>query len=85
MAKVTIADEVAILRFFECGPLDKAETLFTIVADKMRERLRDRGGAGEAAISRRQNAKLWTPQPFQTRRCSVRCCVSHSRCYRPKR
>jgi hypothetical protein len=49
MAKVTIADEVAILRFFECGPLDKAETLFTIVADKMRERLRDRGGAGEAA------------------------------------
>jgi hypothetical protein len=38
MAKTTI-DEVAILRFFETEPLDKATLLFNIVSDKMRTRL----------------------------------------------
>jgi hypothetical protein len=40
MAKPTIADEVQVLRFFESGPIEKAEVLFNIVSEKMRERLR---------------------------------------------
>ena len=40
MAKPTIADEVQVLRFFESGPIEKAEVVFNIVAEKMRERLR---------------------------------------------
>jgi len=39
MAKPTVADEVQVLRFFESGPIEKAEVLFNIVAEKMRERL----------------------------------------------
>lgn len=40
MAKPGIADEVQVLRFFEQGPVEKAEVLFNIVCEKMRERLR---------------------------------------------
>jgi hypothetical protein len=40
MAKAAIADEVQVLRFFEDGPIEKAEVLFNIVSEKMRERLR---------------------------------------------
>ena len=40
MAKPVIADEVQVLRFFETGPIEKAEVLFNIVSEKMRERLR---------------------------------------------
>jgi len=43
MAKPGIADEVQVLRFFEQGSIDKAEVLFNIVSEKMRERLRGEG------------------------------------------
>ena len=39
-------DEVQVLRFFERGPIDKAEAVFHIVREKMRERLRERQGNG---------------------------------------
>ncbi len=37
-----MANEVQILRYFEAGPIDRAELLFSIVAEKMRERLQGR-------------------------------------------
>jgi hypothetical protein len=40
MSKTIIADEVQVLRFFEQGSIEKAEVLFNIVSEKMRERLR---------------------------------------------
>ena len=40
-------DEVQVLRFFEHGPIDKAEAVFNIVSEKMRERLRERRGDGQ--------------------------------------
>ena len=39
MAKPIIVDEVQVLRFFESGPIEKAEVVFNIVSEKMRERL----------------------------------------------
>jgi hypothetical protein len=41
MAKAAIPDEVQVLRFFEEGTIEKAEVLFNIVSEKMRERLRE--------------------------------------------
>lgn len=38
MPKAHMAQEVAILNFFEEAPLDKAEMLFNIVKEKMRAR-----------------------------------------------
>jgi hypothetical protein len=38
MPKAPMAQEVAILNFFEEAPVDKAEMLFNIVKDKMRAR-----------------------------------------------
>ena len=40
MAKPAITDEVQVLRFFETGPIEKAEAVFNIISEKMRERLR---------------------------------------------
>jgi hypothetical protein len=40
MAKPAIADEVAVLRFFEEEPIEAARVLFNIVSEKMRQRLR---------------------------------------------
>lgn len=42
MAKPVVADEVQVLRFFEAGSIEKAEVLFNIVSEKMRERLNGR-------------------------------------------
>jgi len=47
MTKGTMADEVSILRFFEDGPIAKAEVVFNIVREKMRERLCERDGNGD--------------------------------------
>jgi len=44
MGKLVVANEVHILAFFESGPLDKAEVLFNIIEQKMRERLRRTNG-----------------------------------------
>jgi hypothetical protein len=44
-----MTDEVSILRFFETGPLEKAEVVFNIVREKMRERLRAHTDGSEAA------------------------------------
>ena len=39
MPRAQDTDEVRILRYFEEGPLEKAELLFHIVAEKMRKRM----------------------------------------------
>ena len=44
MAKSAVPSEVQVLHFFETGPIDKAEVLFNIVSERMRERLQ---GANE--------------------------------------
>ncbi len=46
MAKGTMPNEISILRFFETGPIEKAEVVFNIVREKMRERLRARTEGG---------------------------------------
>jgi len=66
MTKGTMADEISILRFFESGPIEKAEVVFNIVREKMRERLSGRGtDVGESAAqsslrkrSARQNTEV---------------------------
>jgi hypothetical protein len=51
MAKGTVMDEVSILKFFETGPIEKAETLYNIIAEKMRERVSARAqDGGESAM-----------------------------------
>jgi len=49
MTKGTMADEISILRFFENGPIEKAEVVFNIVREKMRERLSGRSDGVESA------------------------------------
>ena len=39
MPRAQDTDEVRILRYFEEGPLEKAELLFHIIAEKMRKRM----------------------------------------------
>jgi len=39
MPRVQDTDEVRILRYFEEEPLEKAELLFPIIAEKMRQRM----------------------------------------------
>ena len=39
MPRVQDTDEVRILRYFEEQPLEKAELLFPIIAEKMRKRM----------------------------------------------
>jgi hypothetical protein len=39
MPRVQETDEVRILRYFEEEPLEKAELLFPIIAEKMRKRM----------------------------------------------
>lgn len=43
MAKDNSMNEVDIVRFFETGAIEKAEVVFNIVREKMRERIRERG------------------------------------------
>lgn len=59
MAKETNMHEVDIVRFFETGPIEKAEVVFNIVREKMRERLRTRGPEGRDSRepSRKSSAK----------------------------
>lgn len=61
MTKGTMAEEISILRFFETGPIEKAEVVFNIVREKMRERLSGRGGDGgesaPAAAPRKRSAR----------------------------
>jgi len=61
MAQRTMADEVSILRFFETGPLEKAEVVFNIVREKMRERLsarsEERGDAPQRASVPKRKVK----------------------------
>jgi hypothetical protein len=62
MAKPGIADEVAVLRFFEEGQIEKAEVLYRIVCEKMRERLR---GEGNGNSSSRATSSGRKRQPAQ--------------------
>ena len=60
MTKGKSMDEVSVLKFFETGPIEKAEAVFNIVAEKMRER-RCGGADGAEAVprapGRRRHAK----------------------------
>ena len=58
MTKDTGMDEVSVVRFFENGPIEKAEVVFNIVADKMKERLRSRNEpeTESAVVARRRPA-----------------------------
>jgi hypothetical protein len=47
-----MADEISVLRFFETGPIEKAEVVFNIVREKMRERLSGREADGGESIER---------------------------------
>ena len=70
MGKANAMSEVEILRFFEGGPIEKAEVVFNIVADKMRERLTGRRGETQApareasaAKKRREQSGAHAPGP----------------------
>lgn len=39
MAKSRVADEVQVFRFFDEAPVEKAETVFKLVAERMRTRM----------------------------------------------
>lgn len=60
MSKIAIADELVVLRFFEHGPLEKAEVMFNIVSEKMRERLEGQKMTSSDSIrpSRRLSRKI---------------------------
>jgi hypothetical protein len=57
MAKPAIAEEVQVLRFFEAGPIEKAEVVFNIVSEKMRARLRSCGPDGGESPQRASTRK----------------------------
>jgi hypothetical protein len=61
MTKGSMPDEIGILRFFEDGPIEKAEVPFNIEREKMRERLsgREEGGSESVphATPRRRGAR----------------------------
>jgi hypothetical protein len=67
MAKETAIDEVSILKFFETGPVEKAEVLYNIVSAKMRERLSGRatdgGEPAEPGPARRRQARSGAEAP----------------------
>jgi hypothetical protein len=64
MPRLTVSEEVQILRFFEQAPYDKAETLLHIVCEKMRERkpaaMCEEPQAGGGKIKRRARASPHT-------------------------
>ena len=53
MPRIQDTDEVRILRYFEEGPLEKAELLYNIVAQKMRARLNHLPPKGKKPEQRR--------------------------------
>lgn len=57
MAKENGMSEVDIVRFFETGPIEKAEVVFNIVREKMRERLKMRDPENREASSRHTSRK----------------------------
>ncbi len=61
MARTTKPVEIEILSFFETGPIDKAEAVFNIVSEKLRQRRRREGtdvpAEHEAHSTRRQRRK----------------------------
>ncbi len=58
MASTKPAEEVQILHFFEKAPIEKAEAVFNIICEKMRER-----APGRAAIKQRPaKPKLTLPK-----------------------
>jgi hypothetical protein len=66
MGKPSVVAEVQVLRFFETGPIEKAEVLFNIISEKMRERLRGANHEHErlpqSGSPRRRNAS-GNPKP----------------------
>ena len=55
MSTALAPDEVQVLRFFETAPVEKAEAVFNIVAEKVRERTKrhplcGQDGPGQASI-----------------------------------
>lgn len=66
MPRLTVSEEVQILRFFEQAPYDKAEMMLHIVCEKMRERkpvvMCEERQAGGGKIKRRARASHETVQ-----------------------
>jgi len=59
MAQTGIS-EVEVLRYVEQEPLDKANLLFNIVADKMRTRLQGDEAASSSAAPKKRRSKAGT-------------------------
>ena len=57
MPKTTMIDEVSILRFFETGPIEKAEVVFNIVRAKMSERLEGRETNGSESCPPKRRSR----------------------------
>jgi hypothetical protein len=57
MAKQAIPNEVQVVHFFEASSVEKAEAVFNIVADRMRERLNGSNQDRERRSSSADSAK----------------------------
>ena len=57
MSKSNDAEEVRVLRFFEDGPIDKAELIFNIVAAKMHQRRQPKTANGAEAPAKTRKAR----------------------------
>lgn len=60
MARSDVPDEVQVLRFFESSQIEKAQAVFNIVSEKMRERLR--GSSPEGAERREGRRRIRSSQ-----------------------
>ena len=56
MPKTCVPEEVAAVRFFEEGPLEKVKPVFNIVTEKMRVRLAAGAHAGDASTKKKRHA-----------------------------
>ena len=66
MGKSNMVSELQVLRFFQESSIEKAEVVFNIVAEKMRERLvgrRDISQPKESGTERKSRATVRTEAP----------------------
>ena len=56
MPKACVPEEVAVLRFFEEGPLENVKPVFNIVTEKMRARLAAGAHAGDPSPKKKRHA-----------------------------
>ncbi len=64
MPSPTVPEEVRILRFFESSPMEKAEAVFNIVCEKMRQRRGSGANAGPpASVPKKRSVRLEKDNP----------------------